>query len=269
MSTAGEVQPTDVANGTERPRRPARRDRRHTAAEARRPAPSSRRSLAARAVIAVAAVSALVAFGRQAGEGLPGFVDWVRNLGPWAPGIFVATYALGVLAFVPGAVMTAAAGAIFGVGQGTALVLLGATLGATGAFGISRRLARGAVSRWIRRDARFAAIDEAVRCQGFRIVFLLRLSPILPFNLLNYGLGATRVRLRDYIMASIGMLPGTLLYVYSGRIAGELVTTAAEGGAERGPGYYGVLALGFAATVLVTVLITRAARQALREVADV
>ncbi len=96
-------------------------------------------------------------------------------------------------------------------------------------------------------------------------MFLLRLSPIFPFNLLNYALGLTRVRFADYVVASIGMLPGTLLYVYSGKVAGELATLAASSAVSHGAGYYVVIGLGFAATAIVTVLITRVARRALNE----
>ena len=221
--------------------------------------------LLVRAALLAVAIGGLFAFGREIAQGLPQLLAWVRAQGAWAPLIFVTVYALGVVAFVPGAVMTAAAGVLFGVVRGTALVLVAATLGAGIAFALSRRFARGAVARWIARDARFAAIDEAVRCQGLRIVFLLRLSPVVPFNLLNYGLGATRVRARDYVLASIGMLPGTLLYVYSGRVAGELVSAAGGAAAPRGLASSALLAVGFVATLLVTVVITRIARGALRE----
>ncbi len=114
------------------------------------------------------------------------------------------------------------------------------------------------------RDPRFAAIDEAVGRSGFRIVFLLRLSPVFPFNVLNYTLGLTRVRLRDYVLASLlGMLPGTFLYVY----LGSLVTSASEIAAGRGgPGgelKVTLYAAGIAATLAATVVITRLAQRAL------
>ena len=99
---------------------------------------------------------------------------------------------------------------------------------------------------------RFAAIDRAVGAQGRKIVFLLRLSPIFPFNLLYYALGLTRVRLADYLVASLGMIPGTLLYVYSGKLAGDVAAVAGGAGVERGAGYYALLGLGFLATVVVT-----------------
>jgi uncharacterized membrane protein YdjX (TVP38/TMEM64 family) len=98
-----------------------------------------------------------------------------------------------------------------------------------------------------------------------KIVFLLRLSPVFPFTLLNYALGLTRVKLRDYAFASFGMIPGTLLYVYYGKLAGDFAALGAGHRAERGAGYYAVLVTGLVATALATTLITRIARRALRE----
>jgi uncharacterized membrane protein YdjX (TVP38/TMEM64 family) len=215
--------------------------------------------------IGLAALVALVLIGREAGGYVPRFAQWVDGLGPWGPLVFVVGYAVAVVAFVPGSILTLAAGAIFGLVEGTVLVLVGATLGSTAAFVVSRYLARDAVARKVEGDRRFASIDRAIEREGRRIVFLLRLSPIFPFNLLNYALGLTRVRLADYVVASLGMLPGTLLYVYSGKVAGELATLAGSGAVHRGVGYYSVVGVGFAATAIVTILITRVARRALRE----
>ncbi|MEX2206459.1 MAG: TVP38/TMEM64 family protein [Myxococcota bacterium] len=195
---------------------------------------------------------------------MPVFARWVEGLGAWGPLAFVLGYAVLVIAFVPGVVLTMAAGAIFGVTQGTLIVFVGATLGATAAFLVSRYFARSFVASRVAGDARFAAIDRAVERDGLRIVFLLRLSPLVPFNLLNYALGLSRVRLRDYTLASLGMLPGTLLYVYSGKVAGDVASIAGGAGVERGSEYYALLALGFVATIGVTAVITRIARRALK-----
>jgi uncharacterized membrane protein YdjX (TVP38/TMEM64 family) len=215
--------------------------------------------------LAVAALVAVIALGREVGAYVPRFASWVEGLGPWGPVAFVLGYVLATVAFVPGSVLTLAAGAIFGLVEGTLLVLLAATLGAIAAFLVARYFARDAVARRVEGDARFAAIDRAVERQGRRIVFLLRLSPVFPFNLLNYALGLTRVRLWDYAVASLGMLPGTLLYVYSGKVAGEVAALAGGGGVQRGTGYYLSWGVGLAATALVTVLVTRIARRALAE----
>lgn len=235
-----------------------------------RPVPSSvpaaRRSLPlAKLALAAAALLALLVLGRAAGAYLPRVAAWIEGLGALGPAAFVAGYALATVAFIPGTVLTLAGGALFGLVEGTIYVLLGAVLGSVAAFSLARYAARDAVTRWVDSDARFAAIDRAIEREGRRIVFLLRLSPVFPFNLLNYALGLTRARLVDYILASAGMLPGTLLYVYSGKIAGDVAVLAGGAGAPRGAGHYAVIVLGFAATVIVTVVVTRAAQRALRE----
>jgi uncharacterized membrane protein YdjX (TVP38/TMEM64 family) len=230
------------------------------------PAKSDRSGIPwARIALGVAALGGLIYLGRQLGGYVPQFAEWVNDLGVFGPVAFVAGYALAVVGFVPGSVLTLAAGAIFGVLRGTVYVFLAATLGSAGAFLVSRYLARRAVERRLEGDPRFAAIDRAVGAQGRKIVFLLRLSPIFPFNLLNYALGLTRVRLADYLVASLGMIPGTLLYVYSGKLAGDVAAVAGGVGVERGAGYYAVLGVGFVATVVVTTAVTRIARRALEE----
>jgi uncharacterized membrane protein YdjX (TVP38/TMEM64 family) len=217
-------------------------------------------------VLGFAALVGLMWLGKKgAGAYVPLFAGWVEDLGILGPVVFILGYAAAVVALVPGSLLTLAAGAIFGVVKGTILVLAAATLGSTCAFLVARYVARSAVERRIQGDPRFAAIDRAVGEQGRRIVFLLRLSPVFPFVLLNYALGLTRVRLADYVPAGIGMLPGTLLYVYLGRVAGDVA--AATGGAApgRGPADYALLGVGLLATVVVTSLVTRIARRALRE----
>jgi uncharacterized membrane protein YdjX (TVP38/TMEM64 family) len=224
--------------------------------------------LALRALLALGAVAALIVAGRRAGALLPAFSAWVDGLGAWGPVAFVAGYAIATVAFVPGSLLTLVAGAIFGVGKGTVLVLLAATLGASAAFLVSRYLARGFVERRLAGNERFAAVDRAIGSQGRKLVILLRLSPVFPFNLLNYALGLTRVRFADYVVASVGMIPGTLLYVYYGKVAGDVARLAGGVPMRRGPAYFGVLALGLVATVAATTLIARIARRALQEATD-
>jgi uncharacterized membrane protein YdjX (TVP38/TMEM64 family) len=225
---------------------------------------SRTRTRALRGLALAAGVVALVLLGRAVGGELAGFAAWVKTLGALGPLVFVAVYALAVVAFVPGSLLTLAGGAVFGVVAGTAYVFAAATLGACAAFLLSRTVARRAIERRIASSPRFAAIDRAIAEDGRRIVFLLRLSPVFPFTLLNYALGLTRVSFADYALACIGMLPGTLLYVYLGSVAGDLAAIA--GGATPARGGWlerGFFLLGLAVTALVTVRITRTARRAL------
>lgn len=218
-----------------------------------------------RLLLALLALVALLLLGRQAAAAVPAFAAWVRGLEALGPLAFIAGYILATVAFIPGSLLTLAAGAIFGIAWGTAYVFLGAVLGATAAFLLARGALRGTIERKVAADPRFAAIDRAVAREGRKIVFLLRLSPAFPFNLLNYALGLTRVRLGDYVVASLGMLPGTLLYVYTGKVAGDVAAIAGGAAPARGIGYYAVLGLGLAATLAVTILVTRTARRALTE----
>ena len=216
-------------------------------------------------VAAAAALVALVVLGRAAGGYIQPFAQWVDGLGFWGPAVFVFGYAIAVVAFVPASLLTLGAGAIFGIAHGVLYVFVAATVGSCLAFLVSRYLARSAVEKKIEGKPKFSAIDRAVETEGLKIVFLLRLTPAIPFNLLNYALGLTRVRFADYAIASVGMLPGTLLYVYSGKLAGDIAAVAGNPAVARGWGYYSVLGLGLAATLAVTLVVTRSARRALAE----
>jgi uncharacterized membrane protein YdjX (TVP38/TMEM64 family) len=208
---------------------------------------------------------ALIALGRFAGGYIQPFAQWVDGLGFWGPAVFVFGYVIAVVAFVPASLLTLGAGAIFGIVDGVIYVFVAATVGSCLAFLVSRYLARSAVEKKLEGKPKFSAIDRAVAAEGLKIVFLLRLTPAVPFNLLNYTLGLTRVRFADYAIASVGMLPGTLLYVYSGKLAGDVATLAGNPAVARGWGYYSLLALGLAATLAVTMVVTRSARRALAE----
>ena len=208
------------------------------------------RTLPKRKVVLGAVVLAVVAvLARWGGAYLPQFTQWVNGLGFWGPVVFIIGYAVAAVALLPAVLLTLAAGAIFGIAFGVLYVFIAAVLGSSAAFLIARYVARGAIEHRLADNPRFAAIDRAVGAQGRRIVFLLRLSPAFPFVLLNYALGLTRVRFGDYLIASLGMLPGTLLYVYYGKLAGDVAALAGGAPAGKGPGYYALLALGLAATV--------------------
>lgn len=219
-------------------------------------------------ILGGAAALALVWFaGREldVAEHLPRFAAWVDSLGFWGPVVFVLGYAVATVAFIPGVLLTLAAGAMFGLLEGTLYVFVGATLGASAAFLLGRYVARGAIERRLEGKERFRAIDGAVGRHGFKIVFLMRLSPVFPYNLLNYALGLTRVRFADYLLACFGMIPGTFLYVYYGKLIGDVAAVAAGADVERGWEYWTFLAAGAAATIVVTWFITRLARRSLAD----
>jgi uncharacterized membrane protein YdjX (TVP38/TMEM64 family) len=185
-------------------------------------------------------------------------LDWIAGLGAWGLLLFILIYILACILFIPGSILTLGAGAVFGIVKGSIAVSLGATLGATAAFLIGRHFARDAIAKKIARNEVFSALDRAVGDQGWKIVALVRLSPIFPFTLTNYAFGITRVSLSDYFLATwLGTMPGTLMYVYLGslaRVAGERTRTPAE---------WALYAVGLVATVTVTIFVTRLAKNAL------
>jgi uncharacterized membrane protein YdjX (TVP38/TMEM64 family) len=193
------------------------------------------------------------------------FVDWASGTG--IPGLvaFAILYMIAAVLFLPGSILTLGAGAVFGIVRGTLVVSTGATLGAAAAFLIARYLARARVALWAEENPRFAALDKAVGKEGGRIVFLMRLSPIFPYNLLNYLFGLTRVGFVPYLLASwLGMLPGTILYVYLGFVGRALARSAVGPGV--GSLWEGIFwGVGLGATALLTIYLTRLARRALAE----
>jgi uncharacterized membrane protein YdjX (TVP38/TMEM64 family) len=211
-----------------------------------------------RGIAIILVIFALVFLGHYLGASVAPFVQRIEHLGPLGPMAFVAGYAIACVALIPASVLTLAAGAIFGLVWGTIYTLIGASIGATMGFLISRYAARGLVERRLADNARFAAIDRAVGAEGLKVVTLLRLSPVVPFSILNYALGLTRVRLVDYWLGMTGIIPGTFLYVYYGKVGGDLA-----GGRSASTA---LLIVGLVATIAVTVLITRAARRALANV---
>ncbi len=213
-------------------------------------------------VIGLGLLAGIFYLGRSAGGYIPAFAEWVDGLGALGPIVFILGYAVAVVAFIPGSLLTLAAGAIFGVVEGTVYVFAAAVLGSTLAFLIARHGGRAAIELRLEGDVRFATVDRAVGDGGRKIVVLLRLSPVFRFSLLNYSRGLTTVRLADFLIASIGMLPACLVVVYTGIVAGEVAAIAGGGAAERGAGEWAVLILGLAATAIVTVIVTRIARRA-------
>jgi uncharacterized membrane protein YdjX (TVP38/TMEM64 family) len=197
-------------------------------------------------------------------EWLAALNGWVAELGPAGLLLYAVVYALATVLLLPGSLLTLAAGAAFGLFSGFVSVWLGATLGLALAFLVSRHFARRRVEDWIRSKPRFKAVDRAIAQEGWKIVFLTRLSPVFPFNFQNYAYGLTRIAFWPYALAStVGIVPGTFLYVYLGSV-GRSGLEAAAG--ENVQTLRLVLRIvGLVATVLVTLYITRIATRALKE----
>jgi uncharacterized membrane protein YdjX (TVP38/TMEM64 family) len=216
-------------------------------------------------VLIAGAIVLVILLGRRLGGELSALLNAVSSLGPAAPIAFIVIYILACVLFIPGSILTIGAGVIFGVVRGSIYVSIAATAGATAAFLVGRYFARDAVARRIANNPRFRSIDDAVAREGWKIVLLTRLSPVFPFNLLNYAYGLTRVHLGEYVVASwIGMIPGTVMFVYIGSLSGDLAR-AATGAAAPANFRWALNAVGFIATVAVAIYATRIGSRALKE----
>ena len=186
---------------------------------------------------------------------------WIEDLNVLGPIVFGIIYIIATIAFVPGLILTIAAGALFGLVRGTIVVSISSVIGASLAFLIARYLARKRVEAKAKESGKFAAIDEAIDEGGWKIVAMLRLSPAVPFNLQNYLYGLTSIKFWQYVLTSwIAMLPGTFMYVYIGYIGQQAAT---EDTAKTGQLVLTII--GFVATALVTVYITFLAKKKLDE----
>lgn len=188
-------------------------------------------------------------------------IEWVGSLGFWGPLVFIILFVVSAVICLPASILTASAGTLFGLKMGVLYVSIASTVAAIISFLIARYAARDWVEEKVSKNAKFSAIDNVIGKQAWKIIGLTRLSPIIPFPLMNYGFGVTKVKLSHYIIASwIGMIPGTILFVYIGAVGKAAVGSEVKSATEWL--FYGV---GLIATVVVTVYITKISKKALRK----
>jgi uncharacterized membrane protein YdjX (TVP38/TMEM64 family) len=188
--------------------------------------------------------------------GIGPVLAWIAAARGMSGTVFVIVYVLAAIVLVPDSLLTIAAGVIFGLVRGVILVSVGSMLGAAAAFFLGRTFAREWVHRRAERWLKFHAMNRAISRHGFWLVFLTRLSPIIPYGPLNYAYSITTVRVRDYLIASwIGMLPATVLYVYAGTVAATL-TAVIAGRTSLGQKGNILLFAGLLATIVMIVLLT-------------
>ncbi len=196
---------------------------------------------------------------------------WIENFGGFAPLVFIVVYNLGTLLFLPGSLLTLKGGILFGLFWGSLYVIIAAILGATIAFLLGRYFFRDRVSRIIQAHPKFRLINAAIADNGWQIVLLTRLSPIFPFNLTNYAFGLTQISLRDYVLGSLGILPGTIMYTYLGTLVGEL-SMAENPEHFTDPNmkalHWGIRIMGLAATIGITIYLAQVSRNALEQKAE-
>ncbi len=210
------------------------------------------------------AVLLLFAAGRflPLSEWLRAFQGWVKALGPAGMLVYALLYIAVTLLLGPAWLLTLGAGFTYGLLRGVVLVWISATAGAALAFLIARHLARARVEAMARKNEKFEAIDRAIGEKGWKIVFLLRLSPLVPFVFSNYIYGLTGISFWPYVLASAaGMLPLTILYTYLGA-AGQVALSADR---QRNPWEWAILGLGLLATIIVTVYVSRLAKRELEK----
>jgi uncharacterized membrane protein YdjX (TVP38/TMEM64 family) len=179
--------------------------------------------------------------------------------------LFIGLYAAACLCFVPGSILTLAAGAVYGFWEGTLLVLAGNGLGALLSLLITRYLLRDWAKKQFAKSPKMRAIEEAVAHDGWRIVLLTRLSPVMPYSLINYALGLTRLSATRFFLATIiGAIPSTCVYVYLGTLIGSLTQIGPDLRHHR-PLEWIIQGAGLAITIAVTIYVTRAASQSLKK----
>lgn len=211
--------------------------------------------------VAAIAVPVLVglAGARLLSPWLPQFAQGIQGMGAWAPVLFVLAYVAASLFMLPAFLLIIVGGAVFGLLHGTLLSLLGAMLGGTSAFLIARYFARDLVARRVAAHPALASIDRTIERDGVRLVFLVRLASVVPFVLTNYALGVTRVRLRDFVIGTVGLLPTILTYAAYGSASQALTLS----GKPAVPPF--VIILGVSAAVVLGIWLSRIARRAIAE----
>ena len=219
----------------------------------------------------------LLAVFSQLQQQLVNLVEWINGLGVIAPVVFILAYIIITVAFLPASVVTLGAGFVFGipngstaefvfgVARGSTLVFIGAMLGATIAFLIGRFVARDWIAKKVEGKSFFTALDNAIAEEGLKLIFLIRLSPAFPFNLLNYALGLTKVSLKDYVLGTTGIIPGTVMYVYLGSLIGDIAMLGAGETPSNPVISWIIRILIFVTVVAISLYIAKIARKALKE----
>ena len=189
---------------------------------------------------------------------LEAFQQWIEGLGVWGVVAFAGVYIVAVVLLVPASALTLVAGLVFGA-WGFPLVVVSATIGAGLAFLVARHLARDKVKQFVEQRPKLKAVDQAVAEDGWKIVGLLRLSPLVPFNLQNYLFGVTEVGFYPYLATTfVGIMPGSLLYVLLGALGHN---DGGKGAAWK----WSFFAVGILATAITAVIVTRKAKAKLAE----
>ena len=202
----------------------------------------------------------LAGLGSQHLDQLIPWLEWIRTAGPKGWAVFAAIYLLCTLLMLPASILEGATGFLLGPILGAAVASLSATFSATICYLLAKTVLRDFVAKRVEQDPRFRAIDATIEDGGTYLVVLLRLSPLAPFNVINYMLGLTRVRTRQFVLGTwIGSLPAVILYTWMGSTLHNLTDLVGDG-AQVNPTAQWV---GLATTLVASVLVARFAHKAL------
>lgn len=254
------------------------------AAASKETAPMSKCDIAKRAAVVIVLLAVVIYVTidsfttKHVLDALESFLSWVKDAGAIGPVVFAAVYFAGTILFFPGSVLTIGSGFAFsqafgqgwGIVAGSLVVMVGATSGAAAAFLLGRYALRSLVADKAAKYRILAAIDRALQGQGFKMVVLLRLSPVIPFNAFNYFMGLTGVGFVPYVLGSIGMIPGTVFFVYLGSLLSDVKNAISGDSSDESPAVkWTIFAVGIVATVVAIVLVSIYARRELSKHLDV
>ena len=205
----------------------------------------------------------LLAYYVELEQALTSLLQWVDSLGTLGAIAFVAIYIIATTICIPGSIMALAGGALFGKLMGTILVFVSGFLGACCAFGLGRYLLSDWVKKQLEKNSYLKAVNRLVVTEGWKIACLLHLSPIVPFNLLNYVLGTSEITYPNFLLAtSVGILPGVILYVFLGSTIGDLtMVMMGKSDSANSTIQWVISAIGILATVALTIYLAKIARQ--------
>ena len=235
---------------------------RSRASHSEMPALSIRRKRVALPILTTVVIGSIVGVSFAAKKLVPGADEWLAGLGDWAWVAYLAIFTVGIVLFAPASLFCIVAGAFFGLWWGSLYAFVGGVLGSTAAFLIARTGARGWIEEKLRRMPRFEQFDDSLSDDGLKIVFLIRLSPIMPMAPVSYAMGVSSIRFRHFLMSMPAMLPGLIPFVYAGNVAGEIVAVI-QGEADKPWWEWVILGVGFVATGVAAWLVGRRAKRAI------
>ena len=196
--------------------------------------------------------------------------SWVKSMGSLGPLFYLIFLSIAVVLLFPTPILKIFSGALFGFSLGSLINFASSVLGGFIAFILGRWMLRDSIKKIISKNKKVASIEKALSEDGMRVSILVRLSPILPDEWLNYALSTTSLSLKDFMISSISSLLYALVYSYYGSVLGSLAfSSAGIDGFNRSPLWWAMTVIGVIATIVVTVYTTRIAMKALEEYQEV